>query len=160
MTEAQQKLKNANTQEVQVFSSAAGFHSEKNTEAITEAENDLKGAKYDLAETLMKLGKIDGNDISSQLGKLSISNIKNMLPDLSALYIPTAGTSTSAAGTNNRKYDINVSYRSGDIILQGEVDKTTLSKLRSLFDSLFKEFFEKYLNEYLSKANLDRMIGG
>lgn len=160
VTEAQQKLKNANTQEVQVFSSAAGFHAEKNTEAITEAENDLKGAQYDLAETLMKLGKIDGNDISSQLGKLSISNIKNMLPDLSALYIPTTGSSTAAAGTNNRKYDINVSYRSGDIILQGEVDKTTLSKLRSLFDTLFKEFFEKYLNEYLSKANLDRMIGG
>ena len=160
VTEAQQKLKNANTQEVQVFSSAAGFHSEKNTEAITEAENDLKGAQYDLAETLMKLGKIDGNDISSQLGKLSISNIKNMLPDLSALYIPTTGSSTAAAGTNSRKYDINVSYRSGDIILQGEVDKTTLSKLRSLFDTLFKEFFEKYLNEYLSKANLDRMIGG
>lgn len=160
VTEAQQKLKNANTQEVQVFSSAAGFHAEKNAEAITEAESDLKDAQYDLAETLMKLGKIDGTDVSSQLGKLSISSIKNMLPDLSALSVPTTNTSTVTAGTNNKKYDINISYRSGDIILQGEVDKTTLAKLRTLFDSLFKEFFEKYINKYLSKANLDRMIGG
>lgn len=160
--EAQTKLKNADKQEVSVYSSAAGFHSEKNTSAIIEAQQSLYDAKYDLAETLLKLGKFDGSSISSQIGSLNISKLQNMLPDLSRLSIPTSANAVTQQNSPQtpKEYNITVNYTSGDIILQGAVDEITVARVKRLMQSEFKELFLKCMTEYLNQANLERMTGG
>lgn len=160
--EAQTKLKNADKQEVSVYSSAAGFHSEKNTSAIMEAQQSLYDAKYDLAETLLKLGKFDGSSISSQIGSLNISKLQNMLPDLSRLSIPTSANAVTQQNSPQtpKEYNITVNYTSGDIILQGAVDEITVARVKRLMQSEFKELFLKCMTEYLNQANLERMTGG
>ncbi|MBO5449812.1 MAG: phage tail tape measure protein [Ruminococcus sp.] len=161
VTEAENKLKNADKQEVSVYSSAAGFHSEKNTSAISEAQQDLHDARYSLAQTLLKLGKFDGSGISAQLGSLNIGKLKNMLPDLSKLSVPISSSSAAVqSGTSAKSFNITVNYTGGDIILQGKVDEVTVARVKRLMETEFKELFLKCLNDYLNQLDLDRMTGG
>lgn len=156
---AQQELERASAQQVQVYSAAAGFHSEKNSAAIGEAQSALDSSKLSLTELLMKLTPYQmGESLSDRLSRLDVSSVRSLLPDLSALSLPTAqGNITNSTAVDNTRYTSrsSVTY-APQIIIQGSVDEATLARLRAVL----KEDFEKFMEEYLLQSTRQQQTGG
>ena len=162
--EAKDALNNAEKQRVSVYSGAAGFHTEKDSAEISKAQEDLNNSETDLKKLLYNLGYISANKVtggvSSILKNIDVSKLTSSLPDLSALKIPTAKSGRTASGKTAKSYTINIEYKAGDIIINGNADDKTISKISTATEKQIKTLFNKYIKEYLSKANLDRMTGG
>lgn len=147
LKKARESLENAERQKVSVYSSAAGFHAEANTQAIDAAAQSLQSAQFNLAKLLQTKF-----DMKIELPDISGLDLKSILPDLSAIKIPTA----SAAGTKQTT----VNYQAGNIYISGNADSETVTKLRKLMQEETREFFDAYLAEYIDQADRDRQTGG
>jgi chromosome segregation ATPase len=147
LKKARESLENTERQKVSVYSSAAGFHAEANTQAIDAAAQSLQSAQFNLAKLLQTKF-----DMKIELPDISGLDLKSILPDLSAIKIPTA----SAAGTKQTT----VNYQAGNIYISGSADSETVTKLRKLMQEETREFFDAYLAEYIDQADRDRQTGG
>ena len=152
--EAEDALKNAQAQQVQVYSGAAGFHAEQNTAAIEKAQSTLADKNYSLAETLLKNARFDGRSLSERLQSIGLSQIRDMLPDLSGLRLPSIGGGTSTTNNSTR----NVTYNGGDIsiTIQGSVDPQTLPALKTTVEDAVRKTIDAMLDE----TNAERQTGG
>lgn len=159
VTEAEAKLRNADKQQVEVYSSAAGFHGEKNTADISSAESSLKTAKYNLAELLLKLGKYNGSSLSDSIGDFKASSIKSLLPDLSSVRIPTADDDVNTNNNRKSSYNFDINYHAGAINLYGRIDTAMLNELKRYVNDVFPQLFTKQLRECIEQADLERMVG-
>ncbi len=142
--EAEDALRNAQQQQVQVFSSAAGFHAEQDTAAIAKAQQTLADKNYNLTETLLKNAKFDGKSLTERLQNIGLYQIRDMLPDLSGLTLPSLG---SGSTTNNSTR--NVTYNGGDISIniQGNVDPETMPTLKTSIEDAVRKGIEQFLDE-------------
>lgn len=152
--EAEDALNRAQTQKVQVYSGAAGFHAEADTSAIEKAQQTLADKNYSLAETLLKNAKFNGQSLSERLRSIGLSDIRDMLPDLSGLRLPTIGGGTSTTNNSTR----NVTYNGGDIniTVQGNVDPQTMPTLQSSIEEAVRAGIDAFLDE----ENAQRQTGG
>ena len=152
--EAEDALNRAQTQKVQVYSGAAGFHAEADTSAIEKAQQTLADKNYSLAETLLKNAKFNGQSLSERLRSIGLSDIRDMLPDLSGLRLPTIGGGTSTTNNSTR----NVTYNGGDIniTVQGNVDPQSMPTLQSSIEEAVRAGIDAFLDE----ENAQRQTGG
>lgn len=144
---ARQQLENAENQKVSVYSSAAGFHAETNTEAVESAAQSLQSAQFNLAKLLQTKF-----DMKIELPDMSGLDFKSILPDLSSIKIPTASTSGTKQTT--------VNYQAGNIYISGNAEGDTVDKLRQLMQSEVRGFFDEYLSDFLDQADRDRQTEG
>lgn len=144
---ARQQLENAENQKVSVYSSAAGFHAETNTQAVESAAQSLQSAQFNLAKLLQTKF-----DMKFELPDMSGLDLKSILPDLSSIKIPTASTSGTRQTT--------VNYQAGNIYISGNADSDTVDKLRQLMQSEARGFFDEYLSDFLDQADRDRQTEG
>ena len=143
---ARRELENAENQKVSVYSSAAGFHAERNTAAIDKAAEALQSKTLELANLLQqKYGQ------SISLPQLSSLDLAGILPDLSGIRIPSAAS---------RQQTVNVEYKAGDVYISGSADSGTVDRLKALMNTETKKFFDEYLSDYLDQADRDRQTGG
>lgn len=152
--EAEDALNNAQKQQVSVYSSAAGYHTEVNTAAIDKARQTLADKNYTLAETLLKNARFNGKSLAERLQSIGLANIRDMLPDLSGLRLPSIGGGTTTTNNSTR----NITYNGGDIhiTIAGSVDETTLPKLKGTLEDTVRKVFEQVLDE----ENAARQTGG
>ena len=152
--EAEDALNNAQKQQVSVYSSAAGYHTEVNTAAIDKARQTLADKNYTLAETLLKNARFNGESLAERLQSIGLANIRDMLPDLSGLRLPSIGGGTTTTNNSTR----NITYNGGDIhiTIAGSVDETTLPKLKGTLEDTVRKVFEQVLDE----ENAARQTGG
>lgn len=142
--DAEDALNRAQNQKMQVFSGVAGFHAESDTAAITKAQQTLADKNYNLAETLLKNTKFNGESLTERLQNIGLTQIRDMLPDLSGLTLPTlGGTSTTNNSTRN------ITYNGGDISIniQGNVDPATMPKLKTSIEDAVRKGIEEFLDE-------------
>lgn len=152
--EAEDALNNAQNQQVSVYNSAAGYHAEVNTAAIDKARQNLAEKNYNLAETLLKNARYNGESLAERLQSIGLANIRDMLPDLSGLRLPSIGGGTTTNNNSTR----NITYNGGDIhiTIAGSVDETTLPKLKGTLEDTVRKVFEQVLDE----ENAQRQTGG
>ena len=153
--EAEDALNRAQNQEVQVFSSAAGFHSESDTAAITKAQQTLADKNYNLTETLLKNARYSGESLSERLRNIGMADIRDLLPDLSGLRLPSLGGGTT---TNNNTSTRNLTYNGGDIniTIQGNVDPQTMPTLKTSIEDAVRAG----INAFLDEENAAGQVGG
>lgn len=153
--EAEDALKNAQAQKVQVYSGAAGFHAEANTAAIEKARQTLADKNYNLTETLLKNATFNGESLSERLRNIGMMDIRDLLPDLSGLRLPSLGSGTT---TNNNTSTRNVTYNGGDIniTIQGNVDPQTMPTLKTSIEDAVRAGIDKFLDE----ENALTQVGG
>lgn len=144
--EAEDALKNAQAQQVQVYSGVAGFHAEANTAAIEKARQTLADKNYNLTETLLKNATFNGESLSERLRNIGMMDIRDLLPDLSGLRLPSLGGGTT---TNNNSTTRNVTYNGGDIniTIQGNVDPQTMPTLKTSIEDAVRAGIDKFLDE-------------
>ena len=153
--EAEDALKNAQTQQVQVYSGAAGFHAEANTAAIEKARQTLADKNYNLTETLLKNARFNGESLSERLRNIGMADIRDLLPDLSGLRLPSLGGGTT---TNNNTSTRNLTYNGGDIniTIQGNVDPQTMPTLKTSIEDAVRAG----INAFLDEENAAGQVGG
>lgn len=153
--EAEDALKNAQTQQVQVYSGAAGFHAEANTAAIEKARQTLADKNYNLTETLLKNARFNGESLSERLRNIGMADIRDLLPDLSGLRLPSLGGGTT---TNNNTSTRNLTYNGGDIniTIQGNVDPQTMPTLKTSIEDAVRAGIYAFLDE----ENAAGQVGG
>lgn len=146
--DAEDALHNAQTQRVSVYSGLAGHHAEVDTAAIEKAQATLSDKRFDIAETLLKNARYNGESLIERL-----TNIRSLLPDLSGLRLPTV----SGGGVTNNEART-VTYNGGDISIniQGSVDQQTMPTLKADIE----EAVRKGIDALLDEENADRMTGG
>lgn len=145
--DARRQLEGAENKQVNVFSAAAGFHTEQDTAAIDKAAAALQSKQLELASLLsqkfgfdIKAPDLQGYDLSS------------LLPDLSGMRLPSAGSS--------KQQNVNVEYHAGNIYISGNADSGTVEQIRTLMNSEARKFFDEYLSDYIDRADRDRQTGG
>lgn len=151
---AEDALKNAQAQKVQVYSGAAGFQAEENSAAVEKARQTLADKNFSLAETLLKNARFDGRSLSERLQSIGLAQIRDLLPDLSGLKLPSIGGGTSTTNNSTR----NVTYNGGDIsiTIQGSVDPQTLPALKTTVEDAVRKTIDAMLDE----TNAERQTGG
>lgn len=144
--DAEDALKNAQNQQVQVYSGAAGFRTEQNTAAIEKAQQSLADKNYSLAETLLKNARFDGRSLTDRLQSIGLAQIRDMLPDLSGITLPSIGGGTTTQTTTSTR---SVTYNGGDIniTIQGSVDETTMPTLKTSIEDAVRKGIEAFLDE-------------
>jgi hypothetical protein len=144
--DAEDALKNAQNQQVQVYSGAAGFRVEQNTAAIEKAQSTLADKNYSLAETLLKNARFDGRSLTDRLQSIGLAQIRDMLPDLSGITLPSIGSGTTTQTTTSTR---SVTYNGGDIVIniQGSVDETTMPTLKTSIEDAVRKGIEAFLDE-------------
>lgn len=155
LKQAQDDLNRAEKQEVQVFSGTAGFHSEKNSQAISNARVSLADKNFALTQTLLKLGNFDGESLAERMGQIGGMSLRDLLPDLSGLTLPAVkGGST----TNNNNTNRTVNYTAGDIIvnIEGNADEVTIQQIQTEL----KDAFDRYMSDFLDAENRTGISGG
>lgn len=155
LKQAQDDLNRAEKQEVQVFSGTAGFHSEKNSQAISNARVSLADKNFALTQTLLKLGNFDGESLAERMGQIGGMSLRDLLPDLSGLTLPAVkGGST----TNNNNTNRTVNYTAGDIIvnIEGNADEATIQQIQTEL----KDAFDRYMSDFLDAENRTGISGG
>lgn len=152
--DAEDELRNAQNQQVSVYSAAAGYHAEVNTAAIDKARQTLADKNYTLAETLLKNARFSGESLAERLQSIGLADIRAMLPDLSGLRLPSMGGGTTTTNNSTR----NVTYNGGDIniTIAGSVDEQTLPKLKNTVEESVRRVIEQMLDE----ENAERQTGG
>lgn len=155
LKQAQDDLNRAEKQEVQVFSGTAGFHSEKNSQAISDARTSLADKNFALTQTLLKLGNFDGESLAERMGQIGGMSLRDLLPDLSGLTLPAVkGSST----TNNNNTNRTVNYTAGDIIvnIEGNADESAIQQIQTEL----KDAFDRYMSDFLDAENRTGISGG
>ena len=144
--DAEDALRNAQSQQVQVYSGAAGFRTEQNTAAIEKAQQSLADKNYSLAETLLKNARFDGRSLTDRLQSIGLAQIRDMLPDLSGITLPSIGGGTTTQTTSSTR---SVTYNGGDIniTIQGSVDETTMPTLKTSIEDAVRKGIEAFLDE-------------
>lgn len=144
--DAEDALKNAQNQQVQVYSGVAGFRVEQNTAAIEKAQQSLADKNYSLAETLLKNARFDGRSLTERLQSIGLAQIRDMLPDLSGITLPSIGGGTTTQTTTSNR---SVTYNGGDIVIniQGSVDETTMPTLKTSIEDAVRKGIEAFLDE-------------
>lgn len=144
--DAEDALRNAQNQQVQVYSGAAGFRVEQNTAAIEKAQQSLADKNYSLAETLLKNARFDGRSLTERLQSIGLAQIRDMLPDLSGITLPSIGGGTTTQTTTSTR---SVTYNGGDIniTIQGSVDETTMPTLKTSIEDAVRKGIEAFLDE-------------
>ena len=144
--DAEDALRNAQSQQVQVYSGAAGFRVEQNTAAIEKAQQSLADKNYSLAETLLKNARFDGRSLTDRLQSIGLAQIRDMLPDLSGITLPSIGGGTTSQTTTSTR---SVTYNGGDIniTIQGSVDETTMPTLKTSIEDAVRKGIEAFLDE-------------
>lgn len=152
--DAEDELRNAQNQQVSVYSATAGYHAEVNTAAIDKARQILVDKNYTLAETLLKNARFSGESLAERLQSIGLADIRAMLPDLSGLRLPSMGGGTTTTNNSTR----NVTYNGGDIniTIAGSVDEQTLPKLKNTVEESVRRVIEQMLDE----ENAERQTGG
>lgn len=155
LKQAQDDLNRAEKQEVQVFSGTAGFHSEKNSQAIADARTSLADKNFALTQTLLKLGNIDGESLAERMRQIGGMSLRDLLPDLSGLTLPTVN---SGSTTNNNNTNRTVNYTAGDIIvnIEGNADEATIQQIQTEL----KDAFDRYMSDFLDAENRTGISGG
>lgn len=153
--DAEDELRNAQNQQVSVYSAAAGYHAEVNTAAIDKARQTLADKNYTLAETLLKNARFSGESLAERLQSIGLADIRAMLPDLSGLRLPSMGGGTTTTNKNSTR---NITYNGGDIniTITGSVDEQTLPKLKNTVEESVRRVIEQMLDE----ENAERQTGG
>jgi DNA repair exonuclease SbcCD ATPase subunit len=146
---AQDELDNASSQKVNVYSSAAGYHAEVNSSAISKAQQSLFEKEQALSEILSKTAALGGLNAAA-INASALPNLRTLLPDLSGLRLPGASGST----TNTEK-NVQISY-SPEITIQGNATAEDVQRLK---DTLEQQF-NKLINDYISKEYNSTLIGG
>ena len=146
---AQDELTNANNQQVNVYSAAAGYHAELNSAAITKAQQTLFEKQQSLSEILSRTATLGGLNMAA-ISASMLPNLRALLPDLSGLRLP----STSGSTTNNEK-NVQISY-SPEITIQGNATAEDVQKLK---DTLEQQF-NKLINDYITKEYNTTLTGG
>ena len=151
---AQDELNRAEKQEVQVYSGTAGYHSEKNSTAISSARAALADKNWSLTQVLLKLGNVDSESLAERMRQVGGMSLKDLLPDLSGLTLPSMGGST----TNNNNSTRTVNFSTGDFVvnIEGSADEATVQKIQGEL----KEAFEKYMDDFLEAENRAGQTGG
>ena len=144
--DAEDALRNAQNQQVQVYSGTAGFRVEQNTAAIEKAQSTLADKNYSLAETLLKNARFDGRSLTDRLQSIGLAQIRDMLPDLSGITLPSIGGGTTTQTTSSTR---SVTYNGGDIVIniQGSVDETTMPTLKTSIEDAVRKGIEAFLDE-------------
>jgi hypothetical protein len=144
--DAEDALRNAQNQQVEVYSGAAGFRTEQNTAAIGKAQQTLADKNYSLAETLLKNARFDGRSLTERLQSIGLAQIRDMLPDLSGITLPSIGGGTTTQTTSSTR---SVTYNGGDIniTIQGSVDETTMPTLKTSIEDAVRKGIEAFLDE-------------
>lgn len=144
--DAEDALRNAQNQQVQVYSGAAGFRVEQNTAAIEKAQQNLADKNYSLAETLLKNARFDGRSLTDRLQSIGLAQIRDMLPDLSGVTLPSIGGGTTTQTTSSTR---SITYNGGDIVIniQGSVDETTMPTLKTSIEDAVRKGIEAFLDE-------------
>ena len=153
--DAEDALKNAQSQQVQVYSGAAGFRTEANTAAIEKAQQTLADKNYSLAETLLKNARFDGRSLTERLQSIGLAQIRDMLPDLSGITLPSIGSGSAVQTTSSTR---SITYNGGDIVIniQGSVDDKTLPALKTSLEDAVRKGIEAFLD----KENAASQTGG
>lgn len=146
---AQDELTNANNQQVNVYSAAAGYHAELNSTAISKAQQSLFEKEQALSEILSKTAALGGLNAAA-INASALPNLRMLLPDLSGLRLPGASGST----TNTEK-NVQISY-SPEITIQGNATAEDVQRLK---DTLEQQF-NKLINDYINKEYNSTLIGG
>lgn len=147
---AQDELDNASSQKVNVYSSAAGYHAEVNSSAISKAQQTLFEKQQSLSEILSKTATLGGLNMAAISANM-LPNLRALLPDLSGLRLPSQ---TGGNVTNNDK-QIQIQY-SPEITIQGNATAEDVQRLK---DTLEQQF-NKLINDYISKEYNSTLIGG
>lgn len=147
---AQDELDNASSQKVKVYSSAAGYHAEVNSSAISKAQQTLFEKQQSLSEILSKTATLGGLNMAAISANM-LPNLRALLPDLSGLRLPSQ---TGGNVTNNDK-QIQIQY-SPEITIQGNATAEDVQRLK---DTLEQQF-NKLINDYISKEYNSTLIGG
>lgn len=155
LKQAQDDLNRAEKQEVQVFSGTAGFHSEKNSQAISDARTSLADKNFALTQTLLKLGNFDGESLAERMGQIGGMSLRDLLPDLSGLTLPTVNGGST---TNNNNTNRTVNYTAGDIIvnIEGNADEATIQQIQTEL----RDAFDRYMSDFLDAENRTGISGG
>ena len=144
--DAEDALRNAQNQQVQVYSGAAGFRVEQNTAAIEKAQQSLADKNYSLAETLLKNARFDGRSLTDRLQSIGLAQIRDMLPDLSGVTLPSIGGGTATQTTTSTR---SLTYNGGDIVIniQGSVDENVMPTLKTSIEDAVRKGIEAFLDE-------------